>query len=331
MTAPLPTVDVYLTSSERVRAMAHDARVGLSSQPKSLPPVWFYDEHGSELFDQITRLDEYYVTRAERSILALHAPDIAKASDADTLVELGSGTSEKTHLLLDAMATTDRLRRFVPVDVSEETLRSAAATVAAAYGIEVNAVVGDFARHLGQIRGGGQRLIAFFGSTIGNFTPPQRLDFLRSVNAIMAPADRLLLGTDLVKDRGRLIAAYNDAAGVTAQFNLNVLAVLNRDLQADFDIDGFEHDAVWNEIDKRIEMRLRSRRRQSVHLRAIDLEIAFAEGEEMLTEISSKFTPEQVRRELSEAGFGIVESWRDPGDDFLLTLAQPLSGGTDES
>jgi L-histidine N-alpha-methyltransferase len=316
------TVDVHLPNGALVDALARDARAGLTALPKSLPPVWFYDERGSQLFDDITRLPEYYLTRAERSILTAHADDIAEAAGADVLVELGSGTSDKTRLLLDAMARRS-LRRFVPFDVSEQTLRTAAEAINGRYGIEVAAVVGDFHHHLDRIPREGRRLVAFLGSTIGNLTPAQRRRFLFDLDASMDHDDRLLLGTDLVKDSARLVAAYDDAAGVTAAFNRNVLVVLNRELGADFDPDAFDHIARWNADERWIEMRLRSRRRQTIAIEALDLRVGFAEGEDLLTEISAKFDEDQVRDELWESGFVVEHTWTDPAGDFLLTIARP--------
>lgn len=316
------TVDVHLPDGVLVETLARDARTGLTASPKSLPPVWFYDERGSRLFDEITRLPEYYLTRAERAILVAHADDIAEAARADVLVELGSGTSEKTRLLLDAMARRS-LQRFVPFDVSEQTLRAAAEAITDAYGIEVSAVVGDFHQHLDRIPRDGRRLIAFLGSTIGNLAPADRGTFLCDLRATMGPDDHLLLGTDLVKDSDRLVAAYDDPGGVTAAFNRNVLAVLNRELGADFDPDAFDHVARWDAEERWMEMRLRSRRRQTVVVGGLDLEVEFAEGEDLLTEISAKFTEDQVRDELCETGFVVDRTWTDPAGDFLLTLARP--------
>jgi dimethylhistidine N-methyltransferase len=321
----LLTVDVFLAPGERWTNLADDARAGLTASPKSLPPVWFYDERGSRLFDQITRLPEYYPTAAEREILSVHAEDIAIEAGAETVVELGSGTSDKTRLLLDAMSAQGTLRRFVPFDVSEETLRAAADDIRSSYGIEVAAVVGDFHRHLGHIRGAGRRLVAFLGGTIGNLTPSQRRRFLSDLHANMNDRDHLLLGADLIKDRARLIAAYDDRAGITAEFNRNVLSVLNHELDADFVPRQFDHVAVWNEAASWIEMRLRSRINQTVHLDRLGLDVDFAMGEELLTEISAKFTPEQVQRELSHCGFVVTRSWTDTAGDFLLTLGRPSS------
>ncbi len=318
----LLTVDVHLTDAERAAAMADDVRVGLTATPKTLPPVWFYDERGSVLFDEITRLPEYYLTRAEHSILAAHADEIAALAGADVLVEIGSGTSEKTRLLLDAMADADSLRRVVPFDVSEEMLRGAAASIADEYGVDVHAVVGDFHRHVARLPRDGRRLLAFLGSTIGNLTPEQRRRFFVDLDASMAPDEWLLIGTDLAKDPERLVAAYDDPQGVTAAFNRNVLAVLNRELDATFDPDAFAHVAVWNAEERWMEMRLRALRDQHLRVGALGLDVSFVEGEEMLTEISAKFTLEQVHDELSSSGFVIERTWTDPAGDFLLSLAR---------
>jgi L-histidine Nalpha-methyltransferase len=320
---PVLTVDVHLPPDHRRAAMAADAESGLTATPKTLPPVWFYDEQGSELFDEITRLPEYYPTRAERAILRTHAAEIVQMAGADVLVELGSGTSDKTRLLLDAMAGAGTLQRFVPFDVSEETLRHAAAEIMAAYEIPVHAIVGDFHRHLGTIPRAGRRLVAFLGSTIGNLDPAQRRRFLFDLDATLDYDEWLLLGTDLVKNRARLVAAYDDAAGVTASFNRNVLGVLDRELGAHFELDAFEHVARWNDEDRWIEMLLRSTRDQTIAIDDLALKVHFERGEEMRTEIAAKFTEEQVREELWESGFVVETSWTDPDGDFLLTLAHP--------
>jgi L-histidine N-alpha-methyltransferase len=316
------TVDVHLAADDTARALEADVRAGLGASPKTLPPKWFYDDRGSELFDEITRLPEYYPTRTERSILVEHAREIAELTKADTLVELGSGTSEKTRLLLDALRDAGTLERFVPFDVSEQTLRDAAAAVAREYaGVRVHAVVGDFEHHLGELPRGGTRLVAFLGSTIGNLAPAARAEFLADLAATLAPGDALLLGTDLVKDVDRLVAAYDDAAGVTAAFNRNVLSVLDHELDADFDPDAFEHVARWNADAEWIEMWLRSRRAQAVHLRALGLTVEFAAGEELRTEISAKFRREGVELELAAAGFHLDQWWTDPSGDFALSLS----------
>lgn len=316
------TVDVHLAPDASTRALEADVRAGLGSTPKSLPPKWFYDDRGSELFDEITRLPEYYPTRTERSILGAHARHVAELTKADTLVELGSGTSEKTRLLLDALRDAGTLERFVPFDVSEQTLRDAAFAVAREYsGVRVHAVVGDFEQHLGEIPGGGTRLVAFLGSTIGNFAPEPRARFLTDLAAALVPGDALLLGTDLVKDVDRLVAAYDDAAGVTAAFNRNVLVVLDRELDGDFDPDRFDHVAVWDADAEWIEMRLRSRCRHTVTLGALDLQVSFDAGEELRTEISAKFRRTRVEAELAAAGFRLAEWWTDPQHDFALSLS----------
>ena len=316
-------VDTYLDPADLGTALRADARRGLTATPKDLPPKWFYDDRGSELFDEITRLPEYYPTRTERSILLEHADDVVTASGADTLVELGSGTSEKTRILLDAFHGRDRLRGFAPFDVSEATLRDAAARVAAEYpGVGVHAVVGDFERHLAHVPSAGTRTVAFLGGTIGNFAPEPRARFLAALAATLRPGETLLLGTDLVKDESRLVRAYDDAAGVTAEFNKNVLRVLNRELGASFDPDAFDHVAVWNAIDEWIEMRLCARHAMRVDVPALGLDVDYADGEEMRTEISAKFRRDKVERELGVAGFDLAEWWTDPAGDFALSLAR---------
>lgn len=312
----------YLAADYAERALRSDVREGLTLTPKSLPPKWFYDGVGSDLFDQITRLPEYYPTRTEAGILSANAADIAAASGADTLVELGSGTSEKTRILLDAMRDGGALRRFIPFDVDAGVLVAAADAIGAEYpGIEVDAVCGDFEEHLGKIPGVGRRLIVFLGSTIGNLTPEPRAAFLSALADTMQPGDALLLGTDLVKDPSRLVRAYDDAAGVTARFNKNVLAVVNRELDADFDVDAFDHVARWNADEERIEMWLRASGSQRVRIAALGLEVDFADGEEMLTEVSCKFRSDAVAAELAAAGLRRTHWWTDPAGDFGLSLA----------
>ncbi|ATB51526.1 L-histidine N(alpha)-methyltransferase [Corallococcus macrosporus] len=323
-TQPTPgvQVDVYVKPGDAKRALREEALQGLCGMPKELSPKWLYDERGSQLFDDITRLPEYYPTRREREILLAHAGDIARLSGADTLIELGSGTSEKTRLLLDALEEAGQLARFVPFDVSEAFLRRAATGLAREYpGITVHAVVGDFERHLGQLPNGGRRLVAFLGGTIGNLKPAQRALFLRQLSAGLQPGDGLLLGTDLIKDRERLYAAYNDSAGVTAEFNRNVLKVLNRELGGDFDPGAFEHIAPFDEQNAWIEMRLVSRRAQKVWLSTLRKQVDFAEGEVLRTEVSCKFHQDQVASELSAAGLTLAEWWTDAAGDFALSLA----------
>jgi L-histidine N-alpha-methyltransferase len=304
-----------------------DALAGLTASPKTLPPKWFYDATGSELFEKITALPEYYPTRAEREILQAVAPQIAAASGAATLVELGSGSSEKTRLLIDALRAAGTLRQYVPVDVSEQALLAAASALFSDYpGLEVSGVVSDFEEYLGlgeDSPAEGPRLIAFLGSTIGNLLPDQRASFLARIRSGMADGDTLLLGTDLVKDPSVLVAAYDDAAGVTAAFNKNVLSVLNHELGADFDPDNFEHVARWDPDQEWIEMRLRAGGRQTVRLPAIDLTAEFADGEEMRTEVSAKFRREGVAAELTAAGFSPRHWWTDADGRFGLSLALP--------
>jgi len=321
--SPTLTVDVCIDPHERRQALEAEVRAGLSSTPKQLSPVWFYDEVGSRLFDDITRLPEYYPTRTEHQLLVDHAAEIIGIAGPDTLVELGSGTSDKTRTLLDAMVSAGRLDRFVPVDVSEEILREAAVRIGTDYGTDVHAVVGDFLSHLDRIPVEGRRLVAFLGSTIGNLDPDARRRFLFDLESSMGHQDSFLLGTDLVKDRERLVAAYDDAAGVTAAFNRNVLAVLNAELGADFDPSRFEHVALWDEHRSWIEMRLRSTRDHTVHVAQLDLDIEFAQGEELRTETSAKFRTHELHAEMTELGFLVDKSWTDPAGDYLLTLAHP--------
>lgn len=321
-TDPTITVDVHLDPDDLAAALRADVRNGLTAPAKQLPPKWFYDDRGCELFEQITRLPEYYPTETERGILHAHAAQIAEASGADTLVELGSGTSDKTRVLLDAFAARQHLARFIPFEVNELTVRAAATQIAAEHpGISVHAVVGDFERHLGEIPQEGRRLVAFLGSTIGNFAPHERKQFLGELADNLRPGDSLLLGTDLVKDVDRLEAAYNDSLGVTAEFNLNVLRVVNRELDANFAVDRFEHHAFFDRDEEWIEMRLRSLDDQVVRVGDLDLEVAFAAGEELRTEISAKFRRAKVEAELSSAGLRLDRWLTDPHDDFALSLA----------
>ncbi|MFE2875176.1 L-histidine N(alpha)-methyltransferase [Streptomyces roseus] len=300
-------------------ALRADVLHGLTASPKVLPPKWFYDARGSELFEEITRLPEYYPTRAEREILLARAGEIAAASGARTLVELGSGSSEKTRHLIEAMPALDT---YIPVDVSESALEGAARTLQAEHpGLRVHALVADFTKPLRLPEAPGPRLVVFLGGTVGNLLPPERAEFLASVRAMLSPGDALLMGTDLVKDEDVLVAAYDDAQGVTAEFNKNVLAVVNRELGADFRTDDFRHVAVWNREQEWIEMRLRARSELVVKVRELDLVVPFAAGEEILTEVSAKFRQEGVRRELAEAGLQLTQWWTDSEGRFALSLA----------
>lgn len=320
----LPTIiDVHVGEDEWRDNLKADALAGLTATPKSMPPTWFYDDLGSMLFDQITRLPEYYLTRAERSILEAHAGEIIDLVGALTIVELGSGTSEKTRLILDAARDDGRAKRFVPFDVSEGVLRQAADEISAQYpGIAVHAVVGDFHRHLRAVPTGGTRLFLFLGSTIGNFGAEERAVFLKKIADAMDPDDFLLLGTDLQKDPARLVAAYDDAQGISADFNRNLLRVMNNALEADFDAEAFTHVARYNADAGQMEMRLVPAQEQCVRIGELDLDVVFAAGEEMLTEISAKFTPAQVDAELLAAGLRREHSWTDVAGDFQLTLAR---------
>jgi L-histidine N-alpha-methyltransferase len=288
-----------------------------------LSPKWLYDEVGSELFDRITRLREYYPTERERSILRASADEIAGIADASTLIELGSGTSDKTRLLLDAFTRVGRLDRFVPVDVSEPTLRASAALLSQQYpGLQVEALVGDFTLHLGHLPNGGRRLVAFLGGTIGNLYVEERAAFLGALADTLDPGDWFLVGTDMVKSADRLIAAYDDADGLTARFVLNSLRVLNREFGADFDLDAFSYVALWDPQMERMDLRVRAEMPQRVTIPGVGLEFDLASGEEIRIEISTKFRRDGIRSELAAAGFDVVRIWADDDEDFALTLAR---------
>jgi L-histidine N-alpha-methyltransferase len=316
-------VHSYLGPADE-RTLADDVLDGLTRPLKELPPKHLYDARGSELFDAICELPEYYQTRTERLILRSRAEAIVARTGAVELVELGSGSADKTRVLLHAMDGAGTLRRYVPVDVSETTVHTAADRLVAEYpGLSVHGVVGDFERHLGHLPEPlGPRLFVFLGGTIGNFPPGSRRRFLRGLRKAMGADDHLLLGTDLVKDPRVIEAAYDDSAGVTAEFNLNVLRVLNRELGANFDLDRFEHVAFFDRKREWVEMRLRATEQQHVRVEALDLDIEFAAREELRTEISAKFTPERVRGDLAAAGLELVELYTDPEDLFAVSLAQ---------
>jgi L-histidine Nalpha-methyltransferase len=329
----MTTIEHRLPADYRAASLRADALAGLTATPKSLPPKWFYDAQGSALFEKITELPEYYPTRAERAILRAVAPEIAALTGATTLVELGSGSSDKTRLLLSALRDAGTLRGYVPVDVSESALAAAGDALAAEYpGLAVHAVVADFEKYLGVPadaatgnagHGEGPRLVAFLGSTIGNMVPAERAVFLRRVRAQLRPGDAFLLGTDLVKDPAVLVAAYDDSAGVTAAFNKNVLAVLNAELGADFDLDAFDHVAIWDAGREWIEMRLRAASAQQVRVAGLGLTVDFAAGEQMRTEVSAKFRAAGVRAELAAAGLAMRSWWTDEAAQFGLSLAVP--------
>ncbi len=316
-------IDVHLTPTDLEATLRADVIAGLSATPATLPPKWFYDDRGSELFDQITQLDEYYPTRREREILEREAGEIAVSSGADTLVELGSGTSDKTRTLLDALTDSGQLQRFVPFDVSEGILRWSASALADRYrGLEVHGVVGDFDRHLDRLPGGGRRLVAFLGGTVGNYRPEARARLLADLAAGLTPGDSLLLGTDLVKDVGRLVRAYDDASGVTAEFDRNVLRVLAHRLGAEVDPDGWAHEAVWNPEQEWIEMWLRARGTQRITIPMLGIDRTFADGEGIHTEISAKFRRAKVEQELAAAGFDLSHWWTDAAGDFGVSLSR---------
>ncbi|HZP52914.1 MAG TPA: L-histidine N(alpha)-methyltransferase [Actinocrinis sp.] len=318
------TLDHRLTPDYFDTRLREDVLEGLAEPPRSLPPKWFYDARGSELFEEITLLPEYYLTRAEQEILDARAPQIALDTAAGTLVEIGAGSSRKTRTLLDALTRAGTLERYAPLDVSTSALVEAGEALCRDYpALHVTATVTDFETELVLPHSDGPRLVAFLGSTIGNFTPVRRRDFFTALRAAMTDQDTFLLGADLVKDADALWRAYNDSSGVTAAFNKNVLHVLNRELDADFDVDAFDHNAVWNAGQDRIEMWLRSRLTQTIKVRALDLTLEFGDGEEMLTEISTKFRREGLVAELARAGFRVREWWTDSAQRFALLLAAP--------
>ncbi|WP_331732769.1 L-histidine N(alpha)-methyltransferase (plasmid) [Streptomyces sp. NBC_00015] len=314
--------DAALTAPTQFRTeLRADVTRGLSASPKQLPPRWLYDALGSDLFLKITELPEYYPTRSERAILTQRAAAIADITGARTLIELGSGSSDKTRLLLNALEERHNQITYAPVDISASAMKQAVAALSADYpDLTMTPLVADFTTSLTLPPLPGPRLLAFLGGTFGNLLPDERAVFLRSTRSRLAPGDRILLGVDLVKDPDRLRAAYDDAAGVTAAFNLNVLTMLNRELRADFDPDAFEHVAVWDPHHEWIEMRLRSRREQTVTLDDLGLHVSFASGEYLRTEISSKFRPRRLASELSAAGLHVTNWWTDPDGLYGLAL-----------
>jgi L-histidine Nalpha-methyltransferase len=318
-------IDVHVGEGTE-RSLPEDVLDGLTRPAKELPPKHLYDDYGSELFDRITELPEYYPTRTERAILHAQAANIVEATRMGELVELGSGTASKTRVLLDAGTEAGTLRRYVPFDVAESMVRDTVTTLSEEYdGLEVHGIVGDFERHLGEIpppEPGVPRVLAFLGGTIGNFLPGARRRFLRRIAALLGPDDFLLLGTDLVKDPDVLEAAYDDSAGVTAAFNLNVLHVLNRELGADFPVERFEHVAFFDPEREWIEMRLRARRACRVRIPAVGLEVTFARGEELRTEVSAKFTRSRLERDYAAAGLELADWLTDRDGLFALTLAR---------
>jgi L-histidine N-alpha-methyltransferase len=323
-TADRIEIEVHYTGAQGAE-MAHEVRTGLTTRPKELAPKYFYDERGSQLFERITELPEYYPTRAEREILAGRSGEIHTAAGRPrTLVELGSGSAAKTRHLLSAMGDAGCLELFVPVDISEEITHETAASLVDEYpALSVSGLVCDFEQDLELIpEVDGGRLIAFLGGTIGNLYPDPRGEFLSRIAAMLGPEDSLLLGTDLVKDTARLEAAYNDPAGVTAEFNKNVLAVLNRELGADFDLAAFEHVARFDEEEAWMDIGLRSTVDQTVRVDGLDLTVRFAAGERMRTEISAKFTRERLEQIYGDAGLELSGWFTDPAGDYALSLAR---------
>lgn len=324
MNSGLIRLDVHLTEADADTALRADVSSGLTARPKELPPKWFYDARGSELFEKITDLPEYYPFRTERSLLTDSVAEIARESGAETVVELGSGSSTKTRLLLDAFRAAGTLGCYVPQDVSESALRGAIDELADRYpGLALHGVVGDFTRDLDRLpeaAPGGKRMIAFLGGTIGNLLPDQRQAFLTHVRSVLEPGEQLLLGTGLVTDPAVMVPAYDDAAGVTAEFNRNVLHVLNRELDANFEVEAFTHVAAWDAEREWIEMRLRADRDMDVRVAELDMDVSFRAGEQMRTEISGKFRPSNIDSTVVAAGFEPTRRWTDPDERFALSL-----------
>jgi L-histidine Nalpha-methyltransferase len=320
-------IDVYLRDGS-LASIADDVREGLSAKQKALPPKYFYDSRGSELFEQITLLPEYYPTRIEQAILDEVAEEIVEQVRPEELVELGPGSARKTNSLLDPMLEAGLGQRYVPVDVSETAVQESAGRLADEYErLTVHGIVGDFERHLDRVpRNGDRRLMAFLGGTIGNFDRQQRQTMLRKLRAQLGPEDRLLVGTDLVKDRSRLEAAYNDSAGVTAEFNRNVLNVINANLDGDLEPERFDHVALYDERRQWIEMSLRATGSHSARIEELDMDVPFTEGEHIRTEISCKFTEPGLRDEYERAGLELHGWYTDPEGLFALSLTGPGAG-----
>ncbi|MGV9833824.1 L-histidine N(alpha)-methyltransferase [Nocardia niigatensis] len=317
------TVEIHLTDEDLTTALRADVRAGLTAEPKWLPPKWFYDARGSELFEKITELPEYYPTRTERALLERVVAEIARIAQAEALVELGAGSAAKTRLLLNALKSEGALKSYVPQDVSVSALRMAADEVAAEFpGLGVHGVVSDFTATLDNLPGGGRRMVAFLGGTIGNLIPAERAEFLGGIRDVLEPGEQLLLGAGLVIDPAVLVPAYDDAAGITAEFNRNVLHVLNTRLGANFEPEKFTHVAIWDAEREWIEMRLEATEAMTVRIPELDLTVDFAAGEQLRTEISAKFRREVLESELDAAGFSTERVWTDPDERFALVLAE---------
>jgi L-histidine N-alpha-methyltransferase len=317
-------IDVHLEEGS-LATLADDVRSGLSRSPKELPAKYFYDARGSRLFEAITRLPEYYPTRAEQGILDRFALEIVEAARPAELVELGPGSARKTHALLDPIVASDPRATYVPVDVSESAVHEVADRLSRSYErLGIHGVVGDFEQDIHRLRANGsRRLVAFLGGTLGNFDRDARLAFLRRMRSMLGPEDRLLVGTDLVKDKARLEAAYNDSQGVTAEFNRNVLHVINANLGGSFEPARFDHVAFYDEARSRIEMRLRAREAHVARIEDLEMDVEFAQGEEIRTEISCKFTRAGLQREYQAAGLELLEWYTDAAARFALSLAGP--------
>lgn len=315
-----------LSSARPLRSAAEEVATGLGARPKTLPPKFFYDARGSHLFERICATPEYYPSRTEEALLAQHACDVVALTRPELIVELGSGSSRKTRHFFDACEQHGQRARYMPLDVCAEMLVHAAQHLMQRYDwLEIDALVGDYNQGLDHLPPGeGPRLFLFLGGTIGNFTEAEAILFLRDVRQAMRPQDRLLLGADRVKDPRVLHAAYNDAAGLTAEFNLNALRVLNREVDADFDVTQFRHEAFWNAVESQIEMHLRARRPQRVRIGALDRTFAFAGGETIRTEISRKFTPQALGGLLTAAGFRAAQHFQPDNGYYSLVLATPV-------
>ncbi|OZF56223.1 L-histidine N(alpha)-methyltransferase [Rhodococcus sp. 14-2470-1b] len=321
-------LDVHISPERLLDDLRSDVRLGMTATPKWISPKWFYDARGSELFEQITELPEYYPTRTERGLIETHAYDVAERTNAAILVELGSGSSEKTRLLLNAGIKHGSLRKYVPQDVSPTALEGAIEVIAREHpGLEIQGIVSDFTDTLQNLPADGSRTIAFLGGTLGNLIPEERALFLADIAQALIAGEFLLLGVGLVVEESVVVPAYDDAAGVTAQFNANVLSVLNERLNANFDPQQFEHVALWNSEAEWIEMRLRARTAQDIRIEDLDLDVHFDEGEELRTEISAKFREKGIEAELVDAGFRVDEFWTDPESRFALILASRTSLG----
>ncbi|GGC56575.1 L-histidine N(alpha)-methyltransferase [Hoyosella rhizosphaerae] len=328
---PVPTTqrhDVHIEPHDRERALIKDVQDGLGSRPYTLPPKWFYDSTGSELFDQITTLAEYYPTRTERAVLESCVSDIAEATGAHTVVELGSGSSEKTRLLLDALQAHGTLRTYVAQDVSESALTAAMNHIMVDYpGVDLHSVVSDFSA--ANYRDGlhwlpdyPHRLLVFLGGTIGNLVPAERAHFFGAMRELLHDGEHVLLGAGLIIDETTMVAAYDDARGVTADFNRNVLSVMNAELGADFDVHEFDHVSLWDAENQWIEMHLRARKDMTVQVPGAGVVVNLEAGETIRTEVSAKFELSALVEELAAHQLHVRLVWQDPDSRFAVLLAE---------